>query len=96
MKRITPEDPESRSPDLVADNVAHLARLFPEAFIEGKVSFAVLRELLGDAVEESEEKFGLRLAREGRAPAGWPSRQAAARCAPAPRRAWRGNRPRTS
>ena len=59
MKRITPEDPESRSPDLVADNVAQLARLFPEAFTEGKVSFAVLRELLGDAVEESEEKFGL-------------------------------------
>ena len=59
MKRITPEDPESRSPDLVADNVAHLARLFPEAFIEGKVNFAVLRELLGDAVDETEEKFGL-------------------------------------
>ena len=59
MKRITPEDPESRSPDLVADNVAHLARLFPEAFTEGKVNFAVLRELLGDAVDEGEEKFGL-------------------------------------
>ena len=59
MKRITPEDPESRSPDLVADNVAHLARLFPEAFTDGKVDFAVLRELLGDAVDESEEKFGL-------------------------------------
>ena len=59
MKRITPEDPESRSPDLAADNVAHLARLFPEAFTEGKVNFAVLRELLGDAVDEGEEKFGL-------------------------------------
>ena len=59
MKRITAEDPESRSPDLVADNVAHLARLFPEAFTEGKVNFAVLRELLGDAVDETEEKYGL-------------------------------------
>ena len=59
MKRITAEDPESRSSDPVADNIAHLARLFPEAFNEGKVNFAVLRELLGDAVDETEEKYGL-------------------------------------
>ena len=59
MKRITEEDPESRSPDLVADNIAQLARLFPEAFTEGKVDFAVLRELLGNAIDESDEKYGL-------------------------------------
>ena len=59
MKRITEDDPESRSPDLVADNIAQLARLFPEAFTEGKVDFAVLRELLGDAIDESDEKYGL-------------------------------------
>ena len=51
MKRITAKDPESRSSEPVADNIAHLARLFPEAFTEGKVNFAVLRELLGDAIE---------------------------------------------
>ena len=59
MKRITAEDPESRSSDLVADNIARLARLFPNAFTEGKVDFTVLRELLGDAVDEGEEKYGL-------------------------------------
>ena len=59
MKRITAEDPESRSPDLVADNITRLARLFPEAFTDGKVNFAVLRELLGDAIDETEEKYGL-------------------------------------
>ena len=59
MKRITAEDSESRSPDLVADNIAQLARLFPEAFTEGKVNFTVLRELLGDATDETEEKYGL-------------------------------------
>ena len=59
MKRITAEDPESRSPDLVAHNIAQLARLFPEAFTEGKVNFAVLCELLGDAIDETEEKYGL-------------------------------------
>ena len=59
MKRITAEDPESRSPDLVADNITRLARLFPEAFTDGKVNFAVLRDLLGDAMDETEEKYGL-------------------------------------
>ena len=59
MKRITAGDPESRSADLVSDNITQLARLFPEAFTEGKVDFAVLRELLGNAIDETEEKYGL-------------------------------------
>ena len=59
MNRITAEDPESRSPDPVADNIAQLARLYPEACADGKVDFDVLRALLGDAVDESEEKYGL-------------------------------------
>ena len=59
MKRITEQDPQSRSPDLVADNITQLADLFPEACTEGKVDFTVLRELLGDSVDETEEKYGL-------------------------------------
>ena len=59
MKRIRAEDPESRSPDLAAANAARLADIFPEAFIDGKVDFAVLRELLGDAIDETDEKYGL-------------------------------------
>ena len=59
MKRITGEDPESRSPDLVESNITELARVFPEAFAEGKVNFAVLQELLGEAIDDSEEKYGL-------------------------------------
>ena len=59
MKRITADDPESKSLDATADNLAQLARLFPAAFTEGKVNFTVLRELLGDALDETEEKYGL-------------------------------------
>ena len=59
MKRITEQDPQSRSPDLVANNLAQIADLFPEACAEGKVDFAILRELLGDSVDETEEKYGL-------------------------------------
>ena len=58
MKRIPAENAESCSADLVADNIAHLARLFPDTVAEGKVDFDVLRELLGDAVDDSDEKYG--------------------------------------
>ena len=59
MKRITRESPESRSPDEVAENITRLARLFPDVVTDGEVDFDVLRELLGDAIDESEEKYGL-------------------------------------
>jgi len=59
MKKLTAEDAESTSLDVVAENVELLKTLFPEAFTEGKVDFEVLKQLLGGAVEEREEKFGL-------------------------------------
>ena len=59
MNPLTAADPETRSADLVADNVAQLKALFPEACTEGKIDFDVLRQLLGDAVDDGEEKYGL-------------------------------------
>lgn len=59
MKKITATDPLARSADVVADHVEHLKVLFPDAFTEGKVDFDVLRQLLGDIVDNREEKFGL-------------------------------------
>ena len=59
MKKITANDPETRSADVVAENLEHLKVLFPEAFTEGKVDFDVLKQLLGGAVDEREEKYGL-------------------------------------
>jgi len=59
MQRITDQDPESKSPDIVAENIDQLKALFPEAFMEGKVDFDVLKQLLGGTVEEREEKYGL-------------------------------------
>ena len=59
MKKIVAGSPETRSTDIVADNLARLKTLFPEAFTEGKVNFDVLRQLLGDAVDAREEKYGL-------------------------------------
>ena len=59
MKKLTAEDTESKSPDLVAGNIEQLKALFPEAFTEGKVDFDILRQLFGGAVDEREEKYGL-------------------------------------
>ena len=59
MKKITADDPLSRSTDIVADNVEHLKTLFPDAFTEGRVDTEVLKQLLGRAVDEREEKYGL-------------------------------------
>jgi adenine-specific DNA-methyltransferase len=59
MKQLTSHDPETQSADLLAGNIAQLQTLFPEAFTEGKIDFDVLRQLLGGAVDEREEKYGL-------------------------------------
>ena len=59
MQPLTAADPETRSVDLVTENITQLKALFPDAFTEGKVDFDVLRQLLGDAVDDGEEKYGL-------------------------------------
>ena len=59
MKKIEPKDPETHSADVVAENLQQLKALFPEAFTEGQIDFDVFRQLLGDEVDEGEEKYGL-------------------------------------
>ena len=59
MKKITLDATDFRSSDLVAENLIQMKSLFPEAFTEGKVDFDVLKQLLGGAVDEREEKYGL-------------------------------------
>jgi adenine-specific DNA-methyltransferase len=60
MKRLSPDSPELKSADLVAENIERLRELFPEAFAnEGKIDFDVLRQLLGDRVDDAEERYGL-------------------------------------
>ena len=59
MEKITANDPETHSADVVAQNLEQLKTLFPEAFTEDKVDFDVLKQLLGDNVDERDEKYGL-------------------------------------
>lgn len=57
MKMFEPD--ETKSPDVVAENIEQLKALFPEAFAEGKIDFNVLKQLLGGGVDDREEKYGL-------------------------------------
>jgi adenine-specific DNA-methyltransferase len=64
MRKLTATDPETHSPDLVAENLATLRALFPELITEGPdgaaVNLDVLKQLVGDAtVTDAEEKYGL-------------------------------------
>ena len=57
MDKLTEQD--GKSLDMVNENLEALKAIFPEAFTEDGVDFEVLRQLLGDAVDEGEEKYGL-------------------------------------
>ena len=59
MRKLTTDDPETKSADIISENLTQLQHLFPEAFTEGKIDFEVLKQLLGGRVEEREEKYGL-------------------------------------
>lgn len=59
IKRYTPDDADWQSKDLIAENVETMKALFPQAFTEGKIDFSVLRQLLGDQVDDSDERYGL-------------------------------------
>ena len=59
MRKLTADDPETRSPDSVADNVRRLKELFPEAVTEDRIDYETLKQFLGEEVDEREEKYGL-------------------------------------
>lgn len=59
IPQITRDDEEAGSGDLARENVERLKALFPQIVADGNIDFDVLRQLLGDEVEEGEERYGL-------------------------------------
>lgn len=64
MKPLAASDPETKSADVLGENLARLRALFPELVTEGPqgaaVNVDVLKQLVGDkTVTEAEEKYGL-------------------------------------
>lgn len=59
MKKISTDMAELQSMNIAEDNITKLKSLFPEAFNEGGIDFEVLKQLLGENVDENEERYGL-------------------------------------
>lgn len=59
MKKLELNDPETKSADIVSENISALRSIFPDAFREGRIDFDVLKQLLGGVVDEQDEKYGL-------------------------------------
>ncbi|MCK9294165.1 MAG: site-specific DNA-methyltransferase [Desulfobulbaceae bacterium] len=64
MQKITAQDPEAKSTDIVAGNIEQLKTLFPELITEGTdgaaINVDVLKALVGDkTVTDADEKYGL-------------------------------------
>ena len=58
QKTIIPQA-ESKSADLIAQNLEQLKQIFPEVVKEGKVDFEALNDLLGNYGDTAEERFCL-------------------------------------
>ena len=48
---------DGKSLDLVSDNVSKLKEIFPEIVTENKIDFNKLKNILGDEIDESHEKY---------------------------------------
>ena len=59
MKPLTATDPETKTADLVAENLGKLKALFPEVVSEDGVNVDALKQLIGKTVSDTEEKYGL-------------------------------------
>ena len=55
MKKLTGE-----SLNITEENLSAMRQLFPEAFEEGQIDFDILRQLLGDYVDDEEERYSFR------------------------------------
>ena len=48
---------EGTSMNLMQDNINKLKEIFPEIFTEGKIDFEILKQLLGDKIENDKERY---------------------------------------
>ena len=55
------------SKNITEENISAMKQLFPEAFAEGKFDFDVLRQLLGDFVDDENERYSFKWNGKGRA-----------------------------
>ncbi len=56
-----------KTPDIGEENIKKLMTMFPEVITDGKIDFEKLRQLLGEYVEDSEERYNFTWNGKGRA-----------------------------
>lgn len=59
MEKITSNNPESKSLDILTDNIEKLKEIFPEVVSENRVDFEKLQLLLNDAITPKDDLYGL-------------------------------------
>jgi len=57
IEQISNQSAESKSLDITETNIQQLKQLFPEVFSEGKVDFNVLKAILGEAIDDFDERY---------------------------------------
>ncbi|AYM86859.1 site-specific DNA-methyltransferase [Pseudoalteromonas agarivorans] len=57
MEQISNQSAESKSLDITNANIEQLKQIFPDVFSEGKVDFDALKAVLGEAVDDSDERY---------------------------------------
>ena len=60
IRQITSNDSESRSRNLIQENIQKLKFLFPEIITEGRINFTTLQEILGNELENEQESYGFK------------------------------------
>ena len=58
---------DGKTPDLAEENIGKLKQLFPEVFNEDKIDFGKLQQVLGEYVEDSNERYNFTWNGKGRA-----------------------------
>jgi adenine-specific DNA-methyltransferase len=58
---------DGKTPDIAEENIDKLKQLFPEVFTEGKIDFGKLQQVLGEYVEDSNERYNFTWNGKGRA-----------------------------
>jgi len=58
---------DGKTPDIAEENIQKLKQIFPDVFTEDKVDFEKLQQVLGDYVEDSNERYNFTWNGKGRA-----------------------------
>lgn len=58
---------DGKTPEIAEENIGKLKQLFPEVFTEGKIDFEKLQQVLGEYVEDSNERYNFTWNGKGRA-----------------------------